>query len=76
MARNASKMAKSKKKLLPSFQEVAITQKWLKVKSWSLAQINQKVDNNMGFFSVITPKNNTFRYKYEKRYCKEIAIFD
>ena len=73
MPRNASKMAKSKKKLSPSFQEVAITQKRLKVKCWFLAQINQKVDNNMGFFSVITPKTNKFRYKYEKWYCKEIS---
>ena len=27
----------------------------------------------MGFFSVITPKTNKFRYKYENRYCKEIS---
>ena len=52
---------------------MAITQKRLKVKCWFLAQINQKVDNNMGFFSVITPKTNKFRYKYEKWYCKEIS---
>jgi len=58
MARNASKMGKTKKKLSPFFQEVAITQKRLMVKSRFLAQINQKIDNNMGFFSVFSPKIN------------------
>ena len=42
---------KNKKKLLPFFQEVAISQTRL---------INRTVDNNMGFFSVLRPKTNTF----------------
>ena len=53
-------MGKTKKKLSPFFQEVAISQKRLMIKSWKLAQINRKVDNNMGFFSEIRPKTYTF----------------
>ena len=53
-------MGKTKKKLLPSLQQEAISQKRLMVKSWNLAQINRKVDNNMGFFSEIGPKTYTF----------------
>ena len=53
-------MGKTGKKLLPFFQEEAISQKRLMVKSWNLAQIVQKVDNNMGFFSEISPKTYTF----------------
>jgi len=60
IAKKASKMGKTKKKLSPFFQEVAISQKRLMVKSWKLAQINRKVDNNMGFFSEIRPKTYTF----------------
>ena len=63
-------MGKTKKKAIASFQEEAISQKRLMVKSWNLAQINRKVANNMGFFSTLRPKTNTFRWKYEKRCCK------
>ena len=37
-------MRKTKKKLSPFFQEVAISQKRLMVKSWNLAQINRNVE--------------------------------
>ena len=76
IAKKASKMGKTKKKLSPFFQEVAISHKRIMVKSWNLAQINRKIDNNMGFFSKLRPKSNKFQCKCEKRYCKEIEIFD
>ena len=58
-------MEKKEKKAIAFFRQVAISQKGLMIKSWFLAQINRKIDNNMGFFSAAGVEND-FSKKLEK----------